>query len=203
MIPRPSRKTGANKICGCGLSFYCPKWAWNRKKYCSKKCFFNLKPSGKWNLESRKKFSEQLKGVRTLSEEAKRKIGLASKGKKLTDETKKKIGDSQRGEKSWRWKPNRDLKKRQERNDSAYQDWRKQVWMRDGFKCRIADFNCMGQIEAHHILNWEEFPELRYQTNNGITLCHAHHPRKRAEEKRLVAEFQRLVTAPGVYLENN
>ena len=28
---------------------------------------------------------------------------------------------------------------------------------------------------------------------NGITLCQAHHPRKRAEEKRLVPVLQRLV----------
>ena len=30
--------------------------------------------------------------------------------------------------------------------------------------------------------------------NNGITLCHAHHPRVRAEEKRLISKFQKLVS---------
>lgn len=81
-----------------------------------------------------------------------------------------------------------------DRRSYAYADWRKQVWLRDGFKCKIANPDCSGRIEAHHILGWFEYPELRYQINNGITLCHAHHPRKRAEEKRLVPTFQELVS---------
>ena len=67
------------------------------------------------------------------------------------------------------------------------------VWLRDNFKCKIADQNCKGRIEAHHILGWTAYPELRYQLNNGITLCHAHHPRKRAEEKRLIPTFNELL----------
>lgn len=86
------------------------------------------------------------------------------------------------------------LSMRQERNDSAYREWRKGVWIRDGFKCRIENKDCNGGIESHHILSWKEFVELRYNVNNGITLCHAHHPRKRAEEKRLESVFQTLVS---------
>jgi len=86
------------------------------------------------------------------------------------------------------------LAKKQERNDVAYQDWRKQVWIRDNYKCRIANCDCKGKIQAHHILSWREYPELRYKINNGITLCHAHHPRKWAEEKRLIPVFTELVT---------
>jgi hypothetical protein len=90
------------------------------------------------------------------------------------------------------------LAKRQERNDTAYKEWRRQVWLRDNFKCKIDNPNCSGRIEAHHILGWMEYPELRYQVNNGITLCHAHHPKRRAEEKRLVSEFQELVSVSKV-----
>ncbi len=86
------------------------------------------------------------------------------------------------------------LAKKQERNDSAYREWRKQVWLRDNFKCKIANPDCSGKITAHHILGWASYPELRYEVNNGITLCHAHHPRKRAEEKRLIPTFQELVS---------
>ena len=46
-----------------------------------------------------------------LSEESKRKIGLANKGKKpwttgkhLSEETKRKIGESHKGSKHWNWK---------------------------------------------------------------------------------------------------
>lgn len=85
------------------------------------------------------------------------------------------------------------LKKKEQRNDSAYQDWRKQVWLRDNFKCKIANPDCKGRIEAHHILSWKEYPELRYEVNNGITLCHLHHPRKRKEVSELSPYFNSLV----------
>ncbi len=115
----------------------------------------------------------------------------SQKGKSHTEETKLKM----RNRKPWNYIGDRtQLAKKQERNDSSYKEWRKQVWLRDNFKCKIANPDCCGRIEAHHILSWSEYPELRYQNNNGITLCHAHHPRKRAEEKRLVPTFQELVS---------
>ena len=56
----------------------------------------------------------------------------------------------------------------------------------------IAGWN-KGKLEAHHILSWSKFPELRYEVNNGITLCHFHHPRKRNDEMTLSPFFQSLV----------
>jgi hypothetical protein len=87
------------------------------------------------------------------------------------------------------------LKRQNRRNDPAYKEWRRQVWLRDCFKCRIVSTECNGHIEAHHILAWSDYPELRYEINNGITLCHAHHPRKKSEEKRLSPYFMELVSA--------
>jgi len=37
-----------------------------------------------------------------------------------------------------------------------------------------------------------------FTIKNGITLCHAHHPRKRAEEKRLEPLFKELVSVSKV-----
>jgi len=167
------------------------------------------------------------------TEETKKKISLANKGKpasagsfkkghkpfanagmpkgfKHTEETKLKMSLSapkgknhplyklnkgRFGKLSPRWIEDRTLlAKRQERNDSAYAEWRKLVWLRDNFKCKINNSDCDGRIIAHHILSWKEYPELRYNVNNGITLCQAHHPRKRAEEKRLILDFQELVS---------
>lgn len=34
------------KTCPCGKRFFCPRYIINRKKYCSKKCFFEFKPRG-------------------------------------------------------------------------------------------------------------------------------------------------------------
>ena len=128
---------------------------------------------------------------------------LTHLGRKYTLEHRKAISKALEGKGHFygkygslhpRWIADRSqLAKKQERNDMAYQEWRKQVWIRDNYKCKISNPDCNGRIEAHHILGWTEYPELRYQINNGITLCHAHHPRKRAEEKLLIPEFQRLV----------
>jgi hypothetical protein len=78
-------------------------------------------------------------------------------------------------------------------NDPLQKGWRKAVKNRDHWQCRIADENCNGKLEACHILPWSKFPELRYQINNGITLCHFHHPRKREDVEKLSPYFQKLV----------
>jgi len=98
------------------------------------------------------------------------------------------------GKNNWKWIIDRTQIKRQlERNNPNDKQWKYNVYKRDGFKCKIANEDCNGKIEAHHILSWKDYPELRYNINNGITLCHAHHPRKRAEEKLLIPDFQELV----------
>ena len=79
------------------------------------------------------------------------------------------------------------------RNSPASREWAKQVKNRDLWVCRIADNNCDGKLVAHHILPWRDFPELRYVVNNGITLCHFHHPRKRNDEMKLSPYFQEII----------
>jgi hypothetical protein len=124
-----------------------------------------------------------------------KKMSDAKKGYIVSAETIKKLKEVlPRGPKHHKWIHDRSkLAKHQIRNDFAYKNWRRQVWIRDKFVCKIANADCKGRIEAHHILGWSSHPELRYQVNNGITLCHAHHPRKRSEEARLSPYFQKIV----------
>jgi len=85
------------------------------------------------------------------------------------------------------------LAKKQIRNDGAYFEWRNLVKARDCGKCRIDNKNCGGRIEVHHILKWSDYPNLRYEVNNGITLCKLHHPRKKVEEIRMISTFRELI----------
>jgi hypothetical protein len=125
---------------------------------------------------------------------SRRESKSCNKHKPFSEETRKKIGEAAKGEKNGQWiKDRTQLVKKQERNDYAYKDWRYQVFKRDRHICRINNKDCCGSVIAHHILSWREYPELRYNINNGITLCQAHHPRKRAEEKTLISVFQELV----------
>lgn len=114
-------------------------------------------------------------------------------GRVLSEETRRKMGEARKGEKNWRWIVNRDELVRRNRSDSRSVEWRKSVFERDLFKCRAFYGECRGQLESHHILPWRDYESERYNINNGITLCHAHHPRKRAEENLLIPVFQGLV----------
>lgn len=99
------------------------------------------------------------------------------------------------GDKHYKWKHDRSQIKKHEKKhlDVQYKIWVKSIKDRDKWKCCIDNLDCKGRLEAHHILNWVDYPELRYEANNGITLCHFHHPRKRDEEKRLSPFFQEIV----------
>lgn len=167
----------------------------------------------------RKKMSEAHKGKK-LSEETKRKIGEKHKGNKnvlgkhwkLSEKTKAKLSkikkenpvrywlgkkmpfnEKKMGENHWRWIKDRSLlKKRDERNDSAYHSFVRECKKRDKV-CKMKNDDCMGYLIVHHILSWRDYPKLRYIINNGITLCQFHHPRKRVEEQKLIPLFQSLV----------
>lgn len=111
-------------------------------------------------------------------------------------EIKQKMSDSKKGNKHPRWIEDRTKvinRFKESLSTTQYRNWRSNIFKRDNWKCCITDTNCSGQLEAHHILNWSDYPELRYEINNGITLCHAHHPRGRKKENELSPYFMELL----------
>jgi hypothetical protein len=101
------------------------------------------------------------------------------------------------GEKHYKWKKDRSQVVIGDRslNDPLQKEWRIKVKRRDGWRCRMFGVNCKGKLEAHHILPWSKFAELRFDIRNGITLCHAHHPRKNEDVAKLSPYFQELVAS--------
>lgn len=138
---------------------------------------------------------------------AKAKISLSKLGKLFSEEHKEKLSEAHKGlipkfiphskgDKHPNWIKDRNLLKvESERRpyDTKYKYWSREVKNRDRWTCKMSNKKCKGKLEAHHILRWEEFPEERYNINNGITLCHFHHPRKRVEEQRLIPVLRGLV----------
>ena len=152
------------------------------------------------SIETRRKIGDANRG-RPVSDELRQKRSIARKGKSAPWMIGTKYGAGNRshtnfrGEKSPNWIPDRSLIKLDtERGGPLHKQWSRNVKLRDGWKCKIANGDCHGRVESHHILSWKDYPELRYQINNGVTLCHAHHPRVRSEEKRLSPYFQDLVS---------
>lgn len=61
------------------------------------------------------------------------------------------------------------------RNQAQTDDWRREVFERDDYTCQsCGDRAGNGHevyLHAHHIKSWAKFPELRWDINNGVTLC--------------------------------
>jgi hypothetical protein len=56
------------------------------------------------------------------------------------------------------------------RKGVAYKNWRNSVFIRDNYTCQICKKRG-GNIEADHIKQFAYHPELRFDINNGRTLC--------------------------------
>ena len=59
---------------------------------------------------------------------------------------------------------------REIRCSKEYCEWRSAVYERDGYTCQ----NCKkvgGKLNAHHIKPFAIYPELRFDVDNGVTLC--------------------------------
>lgn len=87
---------------------------------------------------------------------------------------KKRIENIPRGIDSPYWKGDNVDENRRARDTYLYDNWRKMVYEKDNYTCQ-----CCGQrggkLNAHHIKDFAQYVELRYDTSNGITLCENHH----------------------------
>lgn len=62
------------------------------------------------------------------------------------------------------------------RRSTEYKEWRRSVFERDNYTCQMCHERGV-KLNAHHIYSYAFFPDLRYTTSNGITLCTECHKR--------------------------
>ena len=75
--------------------------------------------------------------------------------------------------------------------DPVYKDWRIKILKRDRFRCRFPKCSIKGKkkLHVHHIRQWADYPTLRFDINNGITLCAEHHKMIKGQEEYYVKLF--------------
>lgn len=60
------------------------------------------------------------------------------------------------------------------RNNTYYKEWVRKVFQRDNYTCQCCGKRG-GNLNAHHLYNFSEHKNLRYDVTNGITFCESCH----------------------------
>jgi len=60
-------------------------------------------------------------------------------------------------------------------DDPVYKEWRKRVLSRDKHTCQMPDCKRKRSLQVHHIRKWSSASSLRFEIDNGITLCYGCH----------------------------
>lgn len=162
----------------CNVEFKRPKNPNRVFKYCSTKCMGKDKAKAKrhseymsancvaWNkgmkgmqpwmnisgLNSGEPWNKGLKGV----------LKAWNKGKKNIHFT---------GNKNPNWKGGVTKENEIIRKSIEYKEWRRLVFERDSYTCKHCGDNKGGNLQADHIKPFAYFPELRFDVDNGRTLC--------------------------------
>ena len=118
-----------------------------------------------------------------MSAESRAKMSAAAKsrpsnriGKKHSAETRAKISKitrerTPRGQNAPGYIDGKGIERRGLRASCELKRWRYDVFSRDGFTCCHCGDDRGGNLNAHHIRQFAKYPELRFDVENGVTLC--------------------------------
>ena len=128
--------------------------------------------------KEKKNLSEKLKGRSTWikgkhhSPKTVEKIRFNSKN--ISDKTREKLSLAHKGEKHWNWQGGITPENTHIRRSFKNKLWIKFCLKRDNYTCQKTKEKG-GKLVVHHINNFAQNPELRFDYNNGITLSKKSH----------------------------
>ncbi len=147
---------------------------WNKGTKIDRTKYPNFGHFQKHTEETKEKMRKSHKGRtgKTNSEEHNRKVSLAQKGKPRP-----------RGELAPRWAGGKTKLSKRIRASIEWKLWRASVFERDNYTCQMCTKRGV-RLEPHHIKKFADYPKLRFDIDNGITLCiECHQPTKCHEEE--------------------
>lgn len=101
-------------------------------------------------------------------------VELMGREELLWDGMKLDIGKVHKGPGHWNWKGGITPQNQVGRSSSIAKNWRLSVFKRDNYTCQRCRQHG-GKLNAHHIKPWAKYKNVRFDINNGITLCETCH----------------------------
>lgn len=143
------------------------------KYYCSKYC---TKHYARWYTHGDPyKVLPRFIPKEPVSEATKAKISASTKGKKKSLEMRMKLSRAKQGAGALHlWKGGISPINKRIRRSAEYRIWRERVFERDNFTCQFCNVRGV-KLNADHIKPFADYPELRFELDNGRTLCEPCH----------------------------
>jgi len=161
----------------CEADFVKPHNPTRVYKYCSSKCMGLDKEKSiahSNNMKGREAWNKGQKGLKPWMN----LVGIMSsepwnKGKKLTYRVWNKglVNSRWIGEGNPNWRGGVTKLNDKVRKSIEYKQWRTAVFERDNFTCVECLDSSGGNLNADHIKQFAYYPELRFDVDNGRTLC--------------------------------
>ncbi len=169
---------------------------WNKGKHCSEEIKLKISMANKGKIPPNK-------GV-PMTDELKKKSSIAHMGQPAWNKGTKGISGAPKpqsfkdyrrqqwlGKNNPSWKDGATERKEKIKGTSKWRTWRIAIFERDSYTCK--ECGTRGKkLHPHHIKAYSDYPEIRFDINNGITLCESCHRKSANYGSKVVNERKSL-----------
>ena len=174
----------------CGKEFRVRNYRKEIAKFCSIKCRAKYH-EGKYLGENSHKWKEEAH-IKLVCKQCGKEYDKYLKGKDRSNFCSRVcvnrwMSENLTKEKRYNWNGGTTKRKAEGYWNSTCKAWRNAIFERDNYTCQWCGARSKkGEtvyLEAHHIKLWVDYPELRFDLNNGVTLCRECHNTKGIHER--------------------